>query len=951
MKKIASLLVASLAMMGAVSASAQTPVYTKTNVSGYPVEVPAEYTASFLAAKATTTVVEFTKTSGTKAALVASTDGGNYFYANITLADNRLGFDYIMDNGQEGWFTKTKSPYTDLNTTVRVAFTQNAETGLLNLYDAETGEELNSTNVSSNSAWGGRSFGSKGANHVYIGGYVDGNGNSQYVFPGTIASVRLFDTQLTPGEIASLSWNDLKDTDAQADPAQVAFNAWHDLVMVDMKAVAEAYGNVAPTTDVAGKKPAAVAAAVVNYYKDYNWYFGFMGFGNDWEFAKTYFSNYGSTIEAEYAEALAIWQAYVDAPVVEEVVVPVEEYPLNFDKNLKMNHGSRYTSSVSLQVDGQETQTISIPNATQYMLVYNDLHEQTFTVPAGAVVTPTIGYVGEWMHGYVYLDTNNNKQFEVSNDYMDLNDELVSFSFYSPTDNATGYNSAGELKVNSCNAKLLPTFVTPSEPGSYRMRYIVDWNCIDPAGQYGSKYSGNYINANGGVVVDVTLVVEEGTPADPNVVAYPEWKALHTYYGPVDDIAYEYNYKKLEADEVGKKPAAVVNPIIEIYENRTALAYNADPVTVMNILATAYNTTIVADIANTKAALAAYEAAEIVTEIKPVYVEPVLGPADVSDQVAYYIYTTARGGLTVTGATATGLVGTSEAGVGQSVDPTDPRQQFVFVNWQDKLYLYNVATQKFLGKGTTNKGLFTDKPVDPILFKNAGNGTVMLYFDNSHNFNLGGSKQVTIDGWYTKDAGNSFIIKVAEPFDQTPIIEFLNYHEWNGNVLYPETPNYIDDLLDFDLEFDEARSVEEAPYGVLGAIFDETGDAYAVVLGDRFIDEPLTINEGKVTVHFTKISEIPFDLQEAARKVVARATTPEHSKAKVVICGKSFLVDGENVYGDIIVKNYDLDGHGALTGIEAIQTAPAATIYDLQGRRVRNARGGLYIQNGTKVIK
>lgn len=234
--------------------------FTLTNLSStatdysFPIEVPAEFAAPVLEAKATTTVIEFVKTAGVKAAFVASTDGGNNFYANITLADNRIGFDYMMDNGAEGWFTKTQAPYTNLDTTVRVALTQDEESGLLNWYDAETGQQINSTNVGNNSAWGARSFGSKGYSHLYVGGYLDAAGNAQYVFPGEIASVRVYPQLLTTEEMTSLTWEGLEDSfdyipETPVEPEPV-FDYAKEVapVLAEANAALEGHDNVWVTT-------------------------------------------------------------------------------------------------------------------------------------------------------------------------------------------------------------------------------------------------------------------------------------------------------------------------------------------------------------------------------------------------------------------------------------------------------------------------------------------------------------------------------------------------------------------------------------------------------------------------------------------------------------------------------------------------------------------------------
>ena len=745
----------------------------------------------------------------------------------------------------------------------------------------------------------------------------------------------------------------------------------------------------------------------------------------------------------------------------------------------------------------------------------------------------------------------------------------------------------------------------------------------------------------------VTLAVEE-VEVDPNEECFDAWKALIN--GEFADIAYAYGYQIPEQDVAGKKPAAVAAPCVEYWSNRTAFVQMGLPWDVVNsYLGQLYNTTIADDYVYAQAILAAYEAAEVVAEVivEPTYTEPVLSAEDVSAEVAYYIFTDARGGLTVDGDQ---LKGTKE--VSKNVDPTDVSQQFAFVNWEGNLYLYSLAAEKFIGKA--NRGNFTDEPVDPILFKNASNGTVMLYFDDSFNFNLGGSNQVTIDTWKIKDAGNSFKIMVAEKFDQTALLEklagggevvdpevpavdlnefagewlfqgegaYLNYEDWdgsltpkqfytvnmevegdhlvatgligfvydtpngfigtydaqagtlslttpyyncyvvdgnyeyytsfqplvlnvtkneagqlvlsnttgwtfayedwfytqytcgytgvtmtkdgelpelepnpellkyagnylfigknpqsneeayateeyydceitvygdelhltgfigevegkmpylvgkydaennrikfshpgadggfiaaengisyyvdyffvdvegeegayvlnrttsapftfyaydgnytkcsydgfcfvqngerpvepagwNGEIILPETAATIDDLLTYTVEFEEAKAVRAAGTDILGVVFEENGNPYAIALCNGTFDVfgGVQFNGGKATVEFVKIAALNAQLQESAKSAAARiggfATV---GKASVVFASKSFVVDDELVT-DMIVKEYEL-GEGAITGINAIENATNDVIYDLSGRRVVNANGGLYIVNGRKV--
>lgn len=182
---------------------------------------------------------------------------------------------------------------------------------------------------------------------------------------------------------------------------------------------------------------------------------------------------------------------------------PKEDYAINFEKDAKQTHSSRYSTSVSLTVNGQ-AQTIEFGKT---MNGYEDLTAQSFTVTPGAEVTPAIGYVGEWMHGYVYIDLNNDKQFSFNADSDDqTGTEVVSYSFYSASNGSTGLNSKGETVSNNCNVNPLPSFTAPAEEGTYRIRFKVDWNSVDAGG---CVVSGNNILNNGGGIYDATLVVKD----------------------------------------------------------------------------------------------------------------------------------------------------------------------------------------------------------------------------------------------------------------------------------------------------------------------------------------------------------------------------------------------------------------------------------------------------------
>lgn len=204
---------------------------------------------------------------------------------------------------------------------------------------------------------------------------------------------------------------------------------------------------------------------------------------------------------------------------------PKEDYAINFEKDAKQTHSSRYSTSVSLTVNGKE-QTIEFGKT---MNGYEDLTAQSFTVTPGAEVTPAIGYVGEWMHGYVYVDLNNDKQFSFNADSDDqTGTEVVSYSFYSASNGSTGLNSKGEAVSNNCNVNPLPSFTAPMEEGTYRIRFKVDWNSVDAGG---CVIATNNILNNGGGIYDATLVVKDVTDGIDSINAEAANAELFTVDG------------------------------------------------------------------------------------------------------------------------------------------------------------------------------------------------------------------------------------------------------------------------------------------------------------------------------------------------------------------------------------------------------------------------------------
>ena len=186
-----------------------------------------------------------------------------------------------------------------------------------------------------------------------------------------------------------------------------------------------------------------------------------------------------------------------------------EKYTVNFDKTAYSTHSGRVLNSFSLQQTGKEKQTESVSASRA---AYEDHTAKKFTVEAGSEVTASFNYKGEWMNGYVYIDRDNDGEFSYKEGRWDqAGTDLVAYSFYTTLANpkvndGNGYNSTGaSVTGNARNNVNPPAFTAPTEPGTYRIRFKVDWNCILPGGS-------NDILSDGGGVWDATLEVVAPAP-------------------------------------------------------------------------------------------------------------------------------------------------------------------------------------------------------------------------------------------------------------------------------------------------------------------------------------------------------------------------------------------------------------------------------------------------------
>ena len=200
-------------------------------------------------------------------------------------------------------------------------------------------------------------------------------------------------------------------------------------------------------------------------------------------------------------------------------------YPINFDKDTAANPNiaGRVLNGVTLTESGKSGQTITVANTSK---IYNDQHETaTLTCTAGSTLTATFDYTGapgSWMHGYVFIDTDNDKEFSFREGDMDqTGTEVYAYAFYSGDFNNynSGKNNAGQTVTGNDRATINPpSFTAPTTPGTYRIRFKVDWNSVDPGGQLAADqtiFGQNGIGKNGGYILDATLEVTEPSPLAP----------------------------------------------------------------------------------------------------------------------------------------------------------------------------------------------------------------------------------------------------------------------------------------------------------------------------------------------------------------------------------------------------------------------------------------------------
>ena len=200
----------------------------------------------------------------------------------------------------------------------------------------------------------------------------------------------------------------------------------------------------------------------------------------------------------------------------EVTVLPVV-YGINFEKDYT-GGADRAITQIVFATANADAQTIDITpeQRDNRYLDLTKVEDLALTCEPGEEINVTIKYAGVWMHGYVYIDLDNDQKFSFKDGETDQSGtDLVSFYYYSADFNNadSGVNSLGEAMsgsaLNPGSNIPCPKFNAP-EAGTYRIRFKVDWNSVDAGGQLaadGTPTGSNGILANRGTIIDATLKV------------------------------------------------------------------------------------------------------------------------------------------------------------------------------------------------------------------------------------------------------------------------------------------------------------------------------------------------------------------------------------------------------------------------------------------------------------
>ena len=171
----------------------------------------------------------------------------------------------------------------------------------------------------------------------------------------------------------------------------------------------------------------------------------------------------------------------------------------------------------------------------------------------------------------------------------------------------------------------------------------------------------------------------------------------------------------------------------------------------------------------------------------------------------------------------------------------DTKQQFAFLTYEEQIYLYHPAEQKFVNKDAT----LSATPVDAItLLDGAYKNTFMVKFDDAHYVNVNGEQNMGIDGWSAADGGNSCTISAVADFDPTEVLKLFVPAAPEATTVVSIDPacGHLAEMP-ATITYTFSNEIKSVAFGLL------ISNATGTMGGYQFTPEDYTINGNEVTVN------------------------------------------------------------------------------------------------------
>ena len=494
-------------------------------------------------------------------------------------------------------------------------------------------------------------------------------------------------------------------------------------------------------------------------------------------------------LRSPHADA-ADFACYIDEIVIDdsnESRFSTETYAVNFDKSVGNQRSDRFMTSVGLTGGTISPQTKTLTKDHHY---YDLTTSTIFSAKPGDTLTPTYGYNGTWMNTDTYIDFGNDGKFSygVNADGTPAEgSDIVSYQYSDASGsfrNSLGQSVSGGNFIGSAS----PSFTLPTDManGLYRMRYKVDWNCIDPAG---NTASGNEILANGGGIVDVLLDIHgdevkvtqgalngkvvdaEGNDLENYTTAYGQPFTIKmepatgfTFDGVIVKSGYEVGGEQI----TGLNPNYIINEYpAKKFDANGCLTLPADVMVGGEVF---------------------IEGIFVQAKDEPV-VDPTMGKdltslAELDNGKVYAIHSSNDEGYLcyneeVNGAYVS-IVGVKNDGSGVVSDATakeayhaeyeksNPDGQWQIVLFEDNYYLYNLGAKQFVTRENRDYFFSEDTPALDGIREN-GNGTFSFHAGGGMSDNstywacvVTNEPRMALRNWTWNDHGSTFVITELE---------------------------------------------------------------------------------------------------------------------------------------------------------------------------------------------